>query len=80
MPYEGGETAELDVDLGSIPLFIKSGGIIPMALNQMDNFSTQTVTGLSILCEAGRDGAFTLYEDDGLTMDYEKGAWPYYGL
>ena len=75
MSYEGGETAELDVDLGSIPLFIKSGGIIPMALNQMDNFSTQTVTGLSILCEAGRDGAFTLYEDDGLTMDYEKGAY-----
>ena len=75
MPYEGGETTELDVDLGSIPLFIKSGGIIPMALNQMDNFTTQTVTGLSILCEAGRDGAFTLYEDDGLTMDYEKGVF-----
>lgn len=75
MSYEGGETAELDVDLGIIPLFIKSGGMIPMALNQMDNFSTQTVTGLSILCEAGRDGAFTLYEDDGLTMDYKKGAF-----
>ena len=71
--YEGGKTEEFPVDLGSIPLFIKSGAIIPMAANQMDNLSTQTVTGLSLLCEAGRDGSFVLYEDDGVSMDYEKG-------
>ena len=66
---------EFPVDLGSIPLFVKTGAIIPMARNQMDNLSTQTVTGISLLCEAGTDGAFTLYEDDGITMDYEKGCF-----
>lgn len=73
--YEGGQTVEFPVDLGSIPLFVKTGAIIPMARNQMDNLSTQTVTGISLLCEAGTDGAFTLYEDDGITMDYEKGCF-----
>ena len=73
--YEGGTSAEFPVDLGSIPLFVKSGALIPMALNQMDNLSTQSVTGISLLCEAGRDGSFTLYEDDGVSMDYKQGAF-----
>ena len=64
---------EFPVDLGSIPMFVKSGGIIPMASNQMDNLTTQTVTGITLLCEAGQDNTFTLYEDDGISMDYEEG-------
>lgn len=71
--YEGGSTVEFPVDLGSIPMFVKSGGIIPMASNQMDNLTTQTVTGITLLCEAGQDNTFTLYEDDGISMDYEEG-------
>ena len=34
-PYDGGQTIEIPVDLGSIPLFVKGGSIIPMATNQM---------------------------------------------
>ena len=71
--YEGGSTVEFPVDLGSIPMFVKSGGIIPMASNQMDNLTTQTVTGITLLCEAGQNNTFTLYEDDGISMDYEEG-------
>lgn len=73
--YEGGSTVEFPVDLGSIPMFVKSGGIIPMASNQMDNLTTQTVTGITLLCEAGQDNTFTLYEDDGISMDYEEGKY-----
>lgn len=72
-PYEGGRHVELSVDLGSIPLFIRSGAIIPMASNQMDNLRTQQAEGIVLLCAADRDGAFTLYEDDGLTMEYRNG-------
>ena len=29
--YEGGQTIEFPVDLSSIPLFVRSGAIVPMA-------------------------------------------------
>ena len=75
MPYEGGQTIEFPVDLGSIPLFIRSNAIVPMASNQMYNLMNETVTGITLLCAADKDNSFTLYEDDGVTMDYEKGQY-----
>lgn len=71
--YEGGRTVELPVDLGSIPLFVRSGAMIPMAEDRLDNLKTQQAEHLRILCAADRDGRFELYEDDGISMDYEKG-------
>ena len=73
--YVGGQTVELPVDLGSIPLFVKSGAIIPMAENQMHNMMTEDPTGIRLLCAADRNGVFDLYEDDGVSMDYEKGLY-----
>ena len=72
-PYEGGQTIEIPVTLSSIPLFVKSGAILPMATNPMTNLATQQATGLTILCAADKDGEFELYEDDGVSMDYEQG-------
>ena len=72
--YEGGRTVELPVDLGSIPLFVRSGAIIPMAEDRLDNLKTQQAEHLRILCAADRDGRFELYEDDGISMDYEREA------
>ena len=71
--YEGGRTVELPVDLGSIPLFVRSGAIIPMAEDKLDNLKTQQAQHIRILCAADRDGRFALYEDDGISMDYERG-------
>ena len=71
--YLGGQTIKIPVDLGSIPLFVRSGAVIPMALNQLDNLMTQRVTGISLLCAADQDGSFVLYEDDGVTFNYESG-------
>ena len=73
--YEGGQTIEFPVNLGSIPLFVRSGALIPMASNQMMNLMNETVTGLTILCAPDKDGSFILYEDDGVSMDYEKGLY-----
>ncbi len=73
--YAGGQTIELPVDLGSIPLFVKSGAIIPMAENQMRNMMTENPTGIRLLCAADKNGIFDLYEDDGVSMDYEKGLY-----
>ena len=75
VPYQGGQTIEVPVDMGSIPLFVRSNAIIPMAANQMYNLMNETVTGIQLLCAADKDNSFTLYEDDGVSMDYEKGGF-----
>lgn len=73
--FEGGQTVEVEVDLSSIPMFVRSGAIIPMALNQMNNLKTQQATGINLLAVDDKDGTFTLYEDDGVSMDYENGKY-----
>lgn len=73
--YAGGQTIEIPVTISSIPLFIRSGAVIPMVLNQMTNLATEKATGICILCAADKDGWFDLYEDDGETMNYEKGEY-----
>lgn len=73
--YTGGHTIEMPVNIGSIPLFVRSGALIPMAANPMNNLSTQKATALRLLCAADKNGKFCLYEDDGITMDYTRGAY-----
>ena len=73
--YEGGQTIEIPVTLSSIPLFVRAGAIIPMALNQMDNLSGERLKASRLLCAPDRDRSFTLYEDDGMTEDYKKGGY-----
>lgn len=74
-PYEGGQTIEIPVTRSSIPLFVRSGAIIPMASNKLNNLMTQQATGIHLLCAADKDGQFSLYEDDGISMDYENGGY-----
>lgn len=71
--HEGGTTAELDVDLASIPVFVRGGGIVPLADNQLESLTRDEVTDLRIVCAPERDGRFVLYEDDGLTRAHERG-------
>ncbi len=71
--YKGGQMIAVPVTLACIPLFIRSGAIIPMAVNTVRNLATDQVTAIRILCAPDRDGSFSLYEDDGNTMDYKKG-------
>lgn len=73
--FAGGQTLEIPVTMESIPMFIRSGGIIPMAGNTLNNLMTEKVTSLKLLCAPDKDGAFTLYEDDGASMDYENGVY-----
>ncbi len=56
----------------NMPVFVKAGGIIPLAVleevNEINNPKT-----LQLKVYAGADNTFTLYEDDGETEDYKKG-------
>lgn len=73
--YSGGQTIEIPVTLSSIPLYIKSGGLVAMSGNKFYNLATQKAESIILFCAADEDGSFTLYEDDGVSLDYEKGKY-----
>ena len=72
MVYEGGRVMELYRPLETIPVLVKAGGVIPMT----DDIGAADVTAnpetLRIRIFGGADGAFTLYEDDNETCNYEQ--------
>lgn len=72
--YEGGQTITIPVDISSIPMFMRSGAIIPRAPHLM-NIHKQTIDNLDILIEPTQDAEFTIYEDDGETMAYKDGQY-----
>jgi alpha-D-xyloside xylohydrolase len=58
----------------AIPVHVRAGAIIPFGpdLQYTDEKPADPIT---LFVYAGSDGAFTLYEDDGVSNGYEKGAF-----
>ena len=71
--YEGGQTIEVPVTLETIPMFLREGAIVPMALNQLMSMERDHATGLHITMVPGEERTYVLYDDDGVTNDYKKG-------
>jgi alpha-glucosidase len=76
--YQGAQTISYPVNSATwddIPLFIKSGAIIPTipVMNYIGEKPIKTVM-LDIFPSAANT-QFTYYDDDGITYDYEKGAY-----
>jgi alpha-glucosidase/alpha-D-xyloside xylohydrolase len=64
------------VDLATLPLFVRAGAIVPLdPTRQYVAQATDEPTTVRVY--AGRDCEFRWYEDDGRTLDYQKGkfAW-----
>lgn len=71
--YKGPDYISIKAPLNRIPIFIREGSIIP--LWEPQNFvGEKRQETLEILVYPGR-GEFTYYEDDGISWDYEKGAY-----
>ncbi len=70
--YTGGRTVRAYRDLDTMPVFVKAGGIIPTAKAENIN-STENPTNLTLKIFPDANGQFSMYEDDGLTMAYQKG-------
>lgn len=68
----GGQTITRYVDLETMPLYVRAGTILPMdPVRQYTDQPVDEPTTLRVY--PGRDGSFTLYEDDGRTLDYQEG-------
>lgn len=70
----GGAEHLVEAPLGRIPLHVRAGALIPLGPAVQ---STASATGedLELRVYPGADGEFSLYEDDGLSYDYERGAF-----
>lgn len=54
-----------------MPVFVKAGGIIPMTADKGNSIANPK--NMEIRIYPGADNTFELYEDDGVTNDYQKG-------
>ena len=69
---EGGREIDRPVDLATMPLYVRSGTILPIgpvkqyALEPSDE-------PLTLVIYPGADGHFVIYEDDGVTFDFRWG-------
>ena len=70
--YEGGTTATTTVSNAYIPVFVKAGSIVP-TVEGLESTTQLLNAPLELTIYPGADATFTLHEDDGTSMDYEKG-------
>ena len=70
--YDGGQWLSLETDIHTLPLFVKTGTIIPTG-EVVEYSAAQAEKQITIDVFPGADALFTLYEDSGDGYDYEKG-------
>ena len=66
---------QIEPSLEKIPLFVRDGGIIPMVPVHRQAPKTGQKWPLEMRHYGKTTGEFTLYDDDGKSFDYEKGAF-----
>lgn len=73
--YEGGQTLEVVSTLETSPVFVKGGYPLPMQPYR-ERMASAPLDTLVVRCYPGEKGIenhYTLYEDDGQTLDYQAG-------
>lgn len=70
----GGQTLNVAAPYERIPLYVRSGAIIPFgpAMQYSDEKQADVI---NLYVYAGSNGEFTLYEDENVNYNYEKGAF-----
>jgi alpha-glucosidase/alpha-D-xyloside xylohydrolase len=68
----GGQTIEADAPIDTLPLFVRAGSIVPLGSEVLSADEPQSIASVRVY--PGSDGSFALFQDDGKTYAYEKGA------
>ena len=72
--YSGGQTIVADAPYDKIPVFVPEGSILPMG-PEMEWSDQKKAELIDLYVYAGKDGSYTLYEDEGTNYNYEKGKY-----
>lgn len=69
---DGGQHIKVDAPYERIPLYVRQGSILPVGqtLQYADEKPAEII---DLYVYVGKDGRFTLYEDEGVNYNYEKG-------
>jgi alpha-glucosidase (family GH31 glycosyl hydrolase) len=71
---EGGREIDRPVDLETLPLYARSGSILP--LGPVKQYAEEKVDRpITVSIYPGADASFLLYEDDGVSFNYRAGEW-----
>ncbi len=73
-PMQGGQKATVAAPYEKMPLYVRSGSIVPMGPD-MQWSGEKPADDITLYVYAGDNGEFTLYEDEDLNYNYEKGAY-----
>jgi alpha-D-xyloside xylohydrolase len=72
--HEGGRTLDAPAPYESLPLHVRAGAILPLG-PELQYTDEKPADPLTLWVYTGADGAFELYEDDGVSYAYERGAF-----
>lgn len=75
-----GEVITVTPGLDRIPVYVKDGGIIPMMPPLLRAPKAGQIVDLEIRHYGKANGNYRLYDDDGETFDYEKGAYSWHDI
>ncbi len=70
--YPGSRSHSIPVDLETFPLFFRAGSVTPMG-PVMQHTRERPADPITLRVYPGPRASFDLYEDDGVTYDYERG-------
>lgn len=70
----GGETITAQAPYESIPVYVRGGSIVPYGMKQ-EYTDQQPDRVITLYVYGGKDGEFTLYEDEGTNYGYEAGRY-----
>jgi alpha-D-xyloside xylohydrolase len=71
---DGGQTIDAAVPIDIMPLYVRTGSIIPMG-PVMEYATQKPEDNMELRIYSGADGEFTFYEDANNTYNYEKGEY-----
>lgn len=72
--YVGGQNITASAPIDKIPLYVKAGSIIPMT-SDVQHTGEIRDDELIVVVYPGKDGHFTLYQDERNNYNYEKGEY-----
>jgi alpha-D-xyloside xylohydrolase len=72
--YEGGQKYTIEAPLEIIPVFVKEGSMIPLA-EPVEFITKDTCFDVTVRGYGDNLEGIKLYEDDGVTFDFEKGTY-----
>ena len=71
----GGQRQKIDAPYERIPLFVREGAIIPFEPRELQYTDEKPADDITLYVYGGHSGNFTLYEDEGVNYNYEKGKY-----